>query len=522
MVVERMENSSPKKRVLIFIVAYNAEQTIRNVLERIPPAMAEFDTHILIIDDSSDDRTFEQACEFQTSGFPLTVLVNPVNQGYGGNQKIGFHYAIEANYDYLVLLHGDGQYAPERMPDLVAPLAAGEADFVMGSRMMQRGGALAGGMPLYKFVGNKILTWIQNRLLHARLSEFHSGYRVYSVDALRQLPFDRNTNDFHFDTEIIIQLLRGGYRIQEVPIPTYYGGEICRVNGLKYALNVVRASVISRTQDWGIFYQRKYDVKPPNKLNPLYQAKWGFESPHTLAVSRVAPGSRVVDIGCAAGYMAHALRLKHCEITGIDQFPPDETLDLKEFIQFDLNAGGFPVDTGAFDFILLLDIIEHLRSPEAFVDDLRASRSGTRSGTVIASTGNIAFLFTRMMLGLGYFHYGSRGILDLTHTRLFTFATFTELFEQAGYRVTEVRGVPAPFPLALGNNWLSRLMVKANAMLILISKSLFSYQIFVTAQPLPSLPWLLERAVQATGKRLAGEAWRGHHEMPSQASTVPK
>jgi glycosyltransferase involved in cell wall biosynthesis len=506
-----MENAGRKKRVLIFIVAYNAELTIQNVLERIPPEMAEYESHILIIDDSSDDRTFEQASEFQSAGFPLTVLVNPINQGYGGNQKIGFHYAIEENYDVVVLLHGDGQYAPERMPDLVKPVADGEADFVMGSRMLSRGGALAGGMPLYKFVGNKILTGIQNRLLHADLSEFHSGYRVYSVDVLRQIPFDRNTNDFHFDTEIIIQLLRGGYRIREVPIPTYYGEEICRVNGLKYAFHVVKVSMLSRTQDWGIFYERKFDVKAPNKLNPLYQAKWGFESPHTLAISRVAPGSKVVDIGCAAGYMAHALREKKCEITGIDQFPPDDKRDLQEFIQFDLNAGGFPLDVGAFDYILLLDIIEHLRSPEAFVDDLRTSRTGVRKGAVIASTGNIAFLFTRMMLAMGYFHYGSRGILDLTHTRLFTFATFTELFEQAGYRVIEVRGVPAPFPLALGKNWLSLLMVKINRALIRISKSLFSYQIFVMAEPLPSLPWLLERAVQATGKRKAGEEWREHH-----------
>jgi glycosyltransferase involved in cell wall biosynthesis len=139
-----MQNAGPKKRVLIFIVAYNAESTIQNVLERIPAEMAEYESHILIIDDSSDDRTFEQASEFQSAGFPLTVLVNPVNQGYGGNQKIGFHYAIEEKYDVVVLLHGDGQYAPERMPDLVKPVASGEADFVMGSRMLSRGGVLAG------------------------------------------------------------------------------------------------------------------------------------------------------------------------------------------------------------------------------------------------------------------------------------------------------------------------------------------------------------------------------------------
>ena len=139
-------------------------------------------------------------------------------------------------------MHGDGQYAPERLPDLLQPLLAGEADAVFGSRMMASGGARRGGMPLYKWMGNKILTRIQNRLLKTSFSEFHSGYRIYSVRALAGIPFDKNTNDFHFDTEIIIQLVRAGLRIKELPIPTYYGDEICHVNGLKYALDVVRVT----------------------------------------------------------------------------------------------------------------------------------------------------------------------------------------------------------------------------------------------------------------------------------------
>src|SRR5205807_3028970 len=134
------------------------------------------------------------------------------------------------------------QYAPECLPDLVGPVMTGEADAVLGSRMMSRFAALKGGMPMYKYVGNKILTFLQNRILHSSLTEFHSGYRLYSVKALERLPFDRNTDDFHFDTEIIIQLLRAGLRIKEVPIPTYYGDEIRYVKGIKYAFNALRSS----------------------------------------------------------------------------------------------------------------------------------------------------------------------------------------------------------------------------------------------------------------------------------------
>ena len=175
-----------RPRVLIFVVAYNAERTIQSVLQRIPESLSQYHTEILIIDDSSKDQTFHQARQLAYDRFPLTVLFNPVNQGYGGNQKIGFHYAIEKGFDIVALVHGDGQYAPERLPDLLLPLVEGEADAVFGSRMTQRGDALRGGMPLYKFVGNKILTTIQNGLLHSNLSEFHSGYRLYSVEALKK------------------------------------------------------------------------------------------------------------------------------------------------------------------------------------------------------------------------------------------------------------------------------------------------------------------------------------------------
>jgi glycosyltransferase involved in cell wall biosynthesis len=506
-----------RAKVLIFIVAYNAERTIQNVLRRIPPELSQHDTRVLIIDDSSSDGTFERASEIEQAPFPVTVLFNPVNQGYGGNQKIGFHYAIREKFDFVALVHGDGQYAPERLPHLLQPLLAGEADAVFGSRMLASGAARRGGMPLYKWMGNKILTRIQNRLLKTHFSEFHSGYRIYSVRALAGIPFDKNTNDFHFDTEIIIQLVRAGLRIQELPIPTYYGDEICRVNGLKYALNVVRTTALSRAQDLGILYERKYDLAPPGQQ---YLPKWGYESPHELAVQRVPSGSKVADIGCASGYVARALSDKGCDVTGIDQHRPPAEAHVSHFIQADLNSGEVPVDAGAFDFVLLLDVIEHLRSPEEFVEALRSSRRQTKDVRVIISTGNVAFFITRFMLLSGFFHYGARGILDLTHTRLFTFATMRKLFEQANYQIEEVRGIPAPFPLALGDTALARFLVGLNRFLIKISRSLFSYQIFMVARPLPSLEVLLEGAI-ASGESRAAFANQSAVTSAAPAATLP-
>jgi len=171
------------------------------------------------------------------------VFRNPVNLMYGGNQRKGYQYAIQRGLDIVVLLHGDGQYAPEVMQELLTPLENGTAEMVMGSRMMVPGAALHGNMPMYKYVGNKVLTWMENRLAGLRLTEFHSGYRAYSVHALRQLPLEKMTWNWHFDTQIILEFLRKGFRISEVPIPTYYGDEICHVNGIPYAWNCIRETL---------------------------------------------------------------------------------------------------------------------------------------------------------------------------------------------------------------------------------------------------------------------------------------
>ncbi len=230
------------KRIGIIVVAYNAASTLAKVLDRIPPDFVPHIDQILICDNASEDQTYLVGLGYkQMDGraLPLNVMRNPRNLGYGGNQKVGYDWAIEQGLDIVVLLHADGQYAPEFLPQIVAPLEAGEADAVFGSRMMTKGGARRGGMPLYKLVGNKILTAFENRVVGTDLSEWHSGYRAYSVATLREIPFHRNTDEYDFDTEIIVQLHEAGKRIVELPIPTYYGEEISYVNGMHYAKDIV-------------------------------------------------------------------------------------------------------------------------------------------------------------------------------------------------------------------------------------------------------------------------------------------
>ncbi|HEY7089922.1 MAG TPA: glycosyltransferase family 2 protein [Tepidisphaeraceae bacterium] len=232
--------SSP--RIGILVVAYNAESTLRSTLQRIPAAIMSKIEEIFVFDDASSDATQDVGQQLKSEEFhegKLSIFRNEQNLMYGGNQRRGYQYAISRGLDIVVLLHGDGQYAPEVMQDLLTPLEDGKADMVMGSRMLVPGAARNGNMPLYKFVGNKVLTWAENRLAGTSLSEFHSGYRAYSVHAMRRIPLDSMTTNWHFDTQIILEFLKRGYRIAEVPIPTYYGDEICRVNGIPYAMHCI-------------------------------------------------------------------------------------------------------------------------------------------------------------------------------------------------------------------------------------------------------------------------------------------
>jgi glycosyltransferase involved in cell wall biosynthesis/2-polyprenyl-3-methyl-5-hydroxy-6-metoxy-1,4-benzoquinol methylase len=501
-----MAETSQQPRLLVFIVAYEAERTIEQVLRRIPASLAQdHAVEILVVDDASKDRTFDRAQALAESGalpFRLHVLANPGNQGYGGNQKIGFRFAIEQGFDVVALVHGDGQYAPEYLPSLLRPLIEGEADAVMGSRMLIPGGARKGGMPLYKFVGNRILTAVQNRLLRARLSEFHSGYRLYSTAALKRIPFDLNANGFHFDTEIIVQLLVARLRLRELPIPTYYGDEVSRVNGLRYAWNVTLTSLRARVQELGLLYDRKLDCAPDDQTWRYEAPRLHYDSPHRQALRTIRPGAPVLVLGNGLS-LAAELRRRGCFVAAVAADEPPAGSALDEFHRRDLEEE-LPVDLARFEFVLLLDVVEHLSAPEAFVDRLRHSCRFAPGVRIVVSSANIGFFVTRFMLLLGQFNYAKRGILDLTHRRLFTFRTLARLFEQGGFDVGETYGIAAPFPLAFGDRWPARGLLAINRLLIRVRRRLFAYQIFFCAAPRPSLEYLLQLADAESRQRKSG------------------
>ena len=485
------------KKLLIYVVAFNHEKFIEKVLDRIDDKIFEkYETEILINDDSSDDDTLKIINDYKKKNIEkkckITILSNPDNLGYGGNQKIGYHYAIKNQYDFVALVHGDGQYAPELLDDLIEDMMQKNADAVFGSRMLIKGGALKGSMPLYKYIGNKILTFFQNKILSANLSEFHSGYRVYTVNSLKKIPFHLNSNDYPFDTEIIIQLLFSKSKIIEFPIPTYYGQEISYVNGFYYAYKIMIESVKAKIQKFGILYDKKYDVFP--EVNN-YILKNDFLSPHSETINQIQKNSKILDIGCNDGGLGNKLiEEKDCEVTGVEINKNQLKYNLNAFHTCDLDRDLPNIDYNKIDNVIMLDVIEHLKSPEEFMSKLYSKVSNNSKIEILISTPNISFFLIRFMLFFGFFNYGKRGILDRTHTRLFTFSSFSKLILGANFKIVSVKGMPAPFPLALGSNIFSNSLLNINRFLIFFFKSLFSYQIFMKIRPNTSLELLLSRA----------------------------
>ena len=482
-------------RVLVFIVAYEAHRHIVPLLERVPGELWNAaDVHFLMIDDGSKDGGVSLAAAWlERRGVGnATVLRNPVNQGYGGNQKLGYRIAVDAGFDFVILLHGDGQYAPEMLPRFLETARATDADVLLGSRMHSVRSARKGGMPWIKVVGNKVLTRVQNWLTGRKLSEYHTGYRGYSTRFLSRVPFETDTNDFHFDTEILLQAFHVGAKVEEIDIPTHYGDEVCRVNGWRYARDVVLGTLRFRMHQMGMLCVLKYRHLGIERYRDKTQGRY---TSHTMAleeVARVAPRT-LLDLGCGPGHIAARAREMGIEVTGMDSHEPLPG-KMDHFVRVDLERLELPVDPFGFDAVLLLDVIEHLQDPEAFLVMLR-NRSETlrdvgRAPALILSTPNIAFAAIRLNLLLGRFNYAERGILDITHKRLFTRKTLLRTLRDCGYRVERVRGVPPPFEAVMSGR-AGRVLGRMSAMMSWVWPSMFSFQTLVVCRPLPGVRQLL-------------------------------
>lgn len=463
-------------RIGVLVVAYNAETTLENTLSRLPGSFVERLDHVLVADDASADATYEVGVLVRDSTkLPMTVIKHRENLGYGGNQKHGYQWAIDQGLDIIVLLHADGQYAPEAIESLIQPLETGEADAVFGSRMLEAGGALKGGMPVYKFVGNKILTKFQNALSGLDLSEWHSGYRAYRVDALSDLSFQSYSDAFDFDTEIILGLHDQGKTITEVPIPTYYGDEICYVNGLEYARDVVVDVVRHKLTRVG------FKTDGAESAEKSYRLKATPESSHGKLLSWFPRqrSLRVLDAGCSDGQFGELVRQYGHHVTGADVIKHDGVAHrLDAFVEADLNER-FPESLrGQFDVVVAADVIEHVPDPAGLMFQLKDRISS--GGRLYLSVPNVSHWYPRARIAVGRFDYDERGPLDKTHLRFFTRRTLERLIADTGLSIVRKDVVAAPIDV-LGPEigiptFLSRTWARLDRAMARLWPTMFGYQ----------------------------------------------
>lgn len=241
------------KRIVVVLPAYNAARTLRKTYEELPHEIVD---QVILVDDASQDETTILARELQ-----IPTFVHPQNLGYGGNQKTCYREALRAGADVVIMVHPDYQYTPALVTAMASMVAKGIYDTVLGSRLLGRG-ALKGGMPLYKYVANRILTLIENLALQRKLSEYHTGYRAFSRRVLETLPLEENSNDFVFDNEMLAQIVAFGFEIGEVSCPTSYFGEASSISfprAVKYGLGVLGVCAKYRLHRWGIRRDRIFD-----------------------------------------------------------------------------------------------------------------------------------------------------------------------------------------------------------------------------------------------------------------------
>lgn len=467
-------------RIGVVVVAYNAASTLASVLDRVPAEFRSRIDGVYIGDNNSEDSTYLVGLGYQQAvgDLPLTVVRHPRNLGYGGNQQAGYRWAIEQGFDIVVLLHADGQYAPEFLPEIVKPLETGEADAVFGSRMMIPGGARKGGMPLYKVVGNTILTRMQNLVVGEHLSEWHSGYRAYSVPTLSDLPFELLSPDYNFDTQIILQLHEAKKRIVELPIPTFYGEEISYVNGMRYARQCAIDVARYRAHKIGLGGGEMAFSSPLPASGLVAPDRVQGE---ILKLLRGRKAMRVLDLGCGDGTLADHLRTAGHTVVGVDRLKHDDIASrLDRFVEADLEQE-LPAEVGdGFDVVVCADVLGHVRDPERLLR--RAVARLRPGGSILVSVPNFGHWYPRVRVLAGRFDYDQRGLLDRQHLRFFTRRSALRAFGAAGLGVRRAASVGLPIHQVVGGDaddgigMATRTFGAIDRLGLAVRPSLFAYQ----------------------------------------------
>ncbi|MFA5974896.1 MAG: methyltransferase domain-containing protein [Elusimicrobiota bacterium] len=482
------------------------------------------DVSCLIMDDASQDGTFEAVSRFLTQyPWPTCLIVRHRHPlGPGGNQKVGIRHAMERKVDVVLTILGGSPATLSAIPGMLDRFQADDrADYLLATERFGWRSPLA--WP--RWLRQRGLSLIENRFSGVRIPDWHGPLRIYRLNALREIAFELNTHEAHFHTEILLQLISAGrrrLRTFDVPLHSDRLPSMARAGSLQ----TIKAALKFRLQRYSLFYDFRYHpelIIPGPKAaapsRPHYTDKVGFDSPHALVCNSdtlVPPKSRVLDLGCSVGYVArHLTEKKGCSVVGVDRLDPSQVLTGFEYHRLDLEQDLERlcqiIDHGEFDVILILDVLEHLSTPELFLLMLTRRRY-QKIPRIIVSTGNVGFLVVRLMLLAGFFNYGNKGILDITHKRLFTVRTFKNLLDQTGFAILRRYGFSLPWKELGLPRTLCRPLEKIHGGFARWRPTLFAYQVLYVTMPITLPARLIAGETAITGdnnpSRLTGSEMR--------------
>jgi 2-polyprenyl-3-methyl-5-hydroxy-6-metoxy-1,4-benzoquinol methylase len=472
----RKELGQESPRVALFLFECADSEALRQTIERIPEAAAEWLEEIVVmLDDPRDDVRVDPLELPDGRQLVVKLHVPPRPGGYGDARRAAFEYSLRHRFDFVVVMRGDGLHPPELLPDLLYPALLEDRALVLLSR--------SSGSPEVSRASrlvHALAALLQNRILGTRVRDYLSGFRLYSTKLLECVPFQLDSHDRDLDAELLVQCRALGLSVHEPTVAALWREDDLPGGDLQYALRACWIAASYRLHQLHITQDGRYLVDPGTH----YTFKRSPSGSHMQIVDAVAPGSEVLDLGCSQGMLARPLHEKNARLTGVDVRPPEAWAEqMDAYFQRDLELPlELPV-ARKFDYVIVADVIEHVRERQQLLRSVR--RFLKEDGRLLISTPNIALWFYRLSLLVGRFEYGPRGTLDHTHVHLYTRASFRREVEKAGFRVRGEHVTSLPFEVVFSSTGRSRLVRALTAASHALARAwpeMFAYQNILEAE----------------------------------------
>lgn len=472
--MRRRELGDAAPRFALFLFDCTDADAIGKTIERIPRVVDDWiGAVVVMLDQASRANIADIESLVADRTLELRFHRPPRDSGYGAARKAAFEYALREHFDHAITMRGDTSHPPERLPELIHAALAEPRCLRLATRRNERTISTLRGF------GHRLSTAFQNRILGLRLRDYHASYRLYPLEALSRVPFQLDSDDSLFDAEIILQFRALGVPIHEQPLLAGCGGDGTGSDGLRHSLGACGVAIGYRFHQVHLTRNGRYIVDH----DVHYTLKLSDTSSHMQIVAAIEPNSRILDLGCSQGLLARPLLEKNVRVTGVDVGPGKRLAsELDEYFQSDLEEPLELPHGRVFDYVVVADVIEHLRNPTQLLRGAR--RYLKEDGRLIISTPNIALWFYRLSLLVGRFEYGPRGVLDETHVHLFTGATFRREVEKAGFQVLRRRVTALPFEVVFESTGRSRaihILASAYHLLARLWPAMFAYQYVLEA-----------------------------------------